>query len=194
MTAVMVGMGETKALSKSEARLQAGGLGSCIGLCLYEAGMRIAVMVHIVLPQTLPQSSRTNPSTIDPLPGKFADTAIPFALTEIERLGGKREQVQVALVGGAHIFHQSGAGSLPIPQLEIGKRNVTAVKEALIREGIPIRAEESGGQCGRTVTMDSTTGSVWVRPVGLNERLLVTLGQPNNPSALKSQGAGLHGH
>jgi len=191
---MMIEMGETGALSKPAERLQAGGLGSCVGLCLYETALQIAVLVHIVLPQTLPRTPRSIQSAVVPLPGKCADTAIPHALTEIERLGGRKALVQAAIVGGAQIFQQSGSGNTVVSHLEIGKRNVLAVKEALRREGIPIRAEDSGGQCGRTVSLDTNTGKVWVRPVGLSERLLVTLGQSNDSPAAASQGAGVYGH
>lgn len=181
MTAILVEMGETGATREADTRLQAGGLGACVGLCLYETTARVAVLVHIVLPQTLPPSPLSARTPHAPVPGKCADTAIPHALAEIRRLGGHVGQVQAALVGGAHIFTGGATDTAPLSRLEIGLRNVMAVKEALVREGIPLYAEETGGQGGRTVSLDTATGSVWVRPVGLAERLLVTLGRVSVP-------------
>ncbi len=194
MAAIMVEMGETGASREADARLQAGGLGACVGLCLYDAGVRAAVLVHIVLPQTLTASPLASRSPLSSLPGKCADTAIPHALAEIRRLGGKTEQVQAALVGGAHIFTGGASDTAPVSRLEIGQRNVIAVKEALIREGIPLCAEETGGQGGRTVSLDAATGTVWVRPVGLGERLLVTLGGLSRSKITLLEGAPAYGY
>lgn len=174
---VTVEMGEIKAARPGEARLQACGLGACVGLCLYEAAARIAVLVHVVLPQTLPPSPlASRPSALAP-PGKCADTALPYALAEMIRLGGRREGVQAALVGGAHIFTMMGTDTVAHSRLEIGARNVLALKEGLIREGIALCAEDVGGHFGRTVTLDAATGDVLIRPVGLGEYALVRLGR-----------------
>jgi len=177
MAAILVEMGETGATREADTRLQAGGLGACVGLCLYEAVSQAAVLVHIVLPQTLPLSTAIGRSPHTPAPGKCADTAIPHALAEIQKLGGQVSRVEAAIVGGAHIFTGGATDTAPLSRLEIGQRNVLAIKEALIREGIPLTAEETGGQGGRTVSLDAGTGCVWVRPVGLAERLLITLGR-----------------
>ena len=171
---VTVEMGETAVSRSAETRLQAVGLGACVGLCLHETAARIAVLVHIVLPVTLPPSSRTS---LSPLPGKCADTAVAHALAEIIHNGGRLDQVQAALVGGAQIFTMAGSDTGTRSRLEIGLRNVQAVKEELQRAGIPLCAEDTGGHFGRTVTLDASTGTVVVRPVGLSERTLVTLGQ-----------------
>ena len=68
-------------------------------------------------------------------------------------------------------------------RLEIGMRNVHALKEELARARVPLCAEDTGGHFGRTVTLDAATGTVWVCPVGRSERMLVVLG-PGGPSAV----------
>ncbi len=171
---VTVEMGETAISCSADIRLQAVGLGACVGLCLHETAARIAVLVHVVLPVTLPPSSR---SPVSPLPGKCADTAVAHALSEITRHGGNLAMVQAALVGGAQIFTMAGSDTGTRSRLEIGLRNVQAVKDELRRAGIPVSAEDTGGHFGRTVTFDAWTGTIVVRPVGLAERTLVTLGQ-----------------
>ncbi|MGI4790004.1 MAG: chemotaxis protein CheD [Janthinobacterium lividum] len=177
-TVTMVEMGETGVQRALDARLQACGLGACVGLCLYETLAKIAVLVHVVLPQTFPAASGRAPLTA--LPGKCADTALMNALAEIKRSGGQVKTVRAALVGGAQIFTPPNSGSADtssLSRLEIGQRNVLALKEELGKIGIPICAEETGGHGGRTVTLEARTGNVWVRPIGLPERLLVSLGQ-----------------
>ena len=187
MAAILVEMGETGATRESDTQLQAGGLGACVGLCLYEAGVRAAVLVHIVLPKTLTPSSFAGRMPHTPSPGKCADTAIPHALAEIQKLGGQISRVEAAIVGGAHIFTGGATDNAPISRLEIGQRNILAIKEALLREGIPLTAEETGGQGGRTVSLDAATGGVWVRPVGLTDRLLVILGRVSGPQPAKAK-------
>ncbi len=173
-----VEMGETGLERAAGQRLQACGLGACVGLCLYEPRAQVALLVHVVLPQTLP-AAPGRPS-VTPLPGKCADTALLHALAEITRGGGQGQLVRAALVGGAQIFSPPG-GLAASSGLEIGPRTVLALKEQLARVGIPLCAEETGGQSGRTVTVEAGTGHVWVRPVGLPERLLVTLGRRPDP-------------
>lgn len=189
---VTVEMGETGLTRTADARLQARGLGACVGLCLYEPRARLAVLVHVVLPVTLPRSGLCARTTVQPPPGKYADTAVAHALAEITQSGGSATRVQAALVGGAQIFtdaaDEGGTGS----RLEIGLRNVYALKEELARVHIPVCAEDTGGHFGRTVTLEATTGTVWVRPVGLTERILVILG-PGGARAGLSAGPALEG-
>ena len=167
-----VEMGETGVAGTADPRLQACGLGACVGLCLYDPLARTAVLVHIVLPQTLPPVSG---ASWTPPPGKCADTAVSHALAEMERRGGSPTRTVAAFVGGASIFTTPAASPGTTSRLEIGARNVLAVREELRRRGIALCAEETGGHGGRTVAIDADTGQVWVRPVGFPERLLITL-------------------
>ena len=189
---VAVEMGETGVTRASDARLQAHGLGACVGLCLYEAQARLAVLVHVVLPVTLPPSRPGARQAVLPPPGKCADTAVAHALAEITRQGGQAARVQAALVGGGQIFTDAASDLGARSRLEIGQRNVHAVKAELSRARIPVCAEDTGGHYGRTVTLDAATGTVWVRPVGLAERTLVILGQ-GGPRSLTALGPAAEG-
>ena len=174
-----VEMGEIASERTPGRRLEACGLGACVGLCLYEPLAQAAVLVHVVLPQTLP--ALTGRPATAPLPGKCADTAVKHALAEIVRLGGQVQLLRAALVGGAQIFTPANIGTgdaASLSRLEIGQRTVRRLQEELERAGIPVCAEETGGHGGRTVTLEAGTGAVWVRPLGLPERLLVSLGCP----------------
>ena len=191
-TTTLVEMGETGAEMAIGGRLQACGLGACVGLCLYETQTRVAVLVHVVLPKSLPAAAGR--PAVTPLPGKCADTALLHALAELTRSGGQAKTVQAALVGGAQIFTppNTGAGdAASLSRLEIGQRNVLALKEELRRAGVPLCAEETGGHGGRTVTLEAGTGNIWVRPVGLPERLLISLGRHPAPADLPAGAARL---
>ena len=184
-TTATVEMGETGLERAAGLRLQACGLGACVGLCLYEPSAQVAMLIHVVLPQTLPAAPGR--AAVTPLPGKCADTALLHALAEISRCGGQIPSVRAALIGGAQIFSppSTGGGPSPSSRLEIGPRNVLALREQLARVGVPLCAEDTGGHGGRTVTLEAGTGHVWVRPVGRPERLLVTLGRASAPAAAR---------
>jgi chemotaxis protein CheD len=194
---VTVEMGETGVSRAAGPDLEACGLGSCVGLCLYESAARVAVLVHVVLPHTPPPCGPAGRAAFIPPPGKCADTALAHALAEVARHGGQAAQVRAALVGGAQIFAGGGPQTPAASRLEIGGRNVRALKEELSRAGIPVCGEDTGGHFGRTIRLEPATGAVWVRPVGRAERLLTTLAPAPSgqaaPPALAAAGCAREG-
>ncbi len=161
---IMVGMGEIKISRMPEDVLTALGLGSCIGVCVYDPICRIAGMAHVVLPSHVQNTGD--------LPGKFATTAIPALLESMRRCGAKTGNLRVAIAGGAQIFAFAGASA----QLDIGKRNATAVQEMLAKNNLPIHAQDVGGNMGRTVQLYSNDGRVSIKTIGQGVKELVILG------------------
>lgn len=150
-TAFRVGMSEVKT-AKPNDTLVALGLGSCVGVCMYDPLIKLGGMAHIMLPDSTQARDRTNP-------GKFADTAIPFLLEEMEDQGASRRRLKVKIVGGAQMFSISGTDE----RLNIGPRNVVAVEASLSKVGLKIAARSVGGNLGKTVTLEPETGKVSVR-------------------------------
>ena len=76
-------------------------LGSCVGVILHDRVARLGALAHIVLPDSRGSADH---------PGKFADTAIPAMIAEIERqLQAKaRGRLVAKLVGGASMFPTGG--------------------------------------------------------------------------------------
>lgn len=154
----MVGIGEVKALRGSPSVLVAYGLGSCVGVCLYDPLARVGGLAHVMLPssgESLNNRSQT----------RFADTAVPRLLEEMTRLGASPRRVVAKIVGGAKML----TGPAFVLGFDIGARNVEAVKAALALSGVPLLASRVGGARGRTVTMHVGTGAVFVRAVGERE-------------------------
>jgi chemotaxis protein CheD len=135
------------------------GLGSCIGCALIDSDAKVAGLAHIVLPE-----SWANSSAATAPPAKFANTAVPHLVKELERLGARKSRLKAVLCGGAHMF--SSTGGSKSPALEIGRRNNEETVKALKAAGIPIRASEVGGTKGRSVEVHVATGEVFVRTVG----------------------------
>jgi chemotaxis protein CheD len=69
--------------------------------------------------------------------------------------------VRAKLAGGACMF----ASLMPVAGLAMGERNVLAVREALEHAGIPIVAQDVGGEHGRSVFFDTRDGRLLVKSV-----------------------------
>jgi chemotaxis protein CheD len=151
----MVRMAELKASCADGDVLVSLGLGSCVGVALLDAAGSAAGLAHVVLPESHAGG--------DPGVGKFADTAIPALVAEVRRVGRVRDLVAV-LVGGAQMFQLAAPGATS--RLDIGARNERAVREALLRAGIPVRAADTGGSTGRTVRVHVGSGLVTCKAAG----------------------------
>ena len=122
------------------------------GVILYDRAAKLGGVAHIVLPDSR--------GAVDQ-PGKFADTAIPGMIADLERLLGRnsRGRLTAKIVGGASMF-QTG------PAMNIGKMNQDAVDQILAGLGIPVLARDVGGGAGRRLTLDVLTGIVTIRIPG----------------------------
>lgn len=154
-TQVDVGIGQVEFL-RGDGILQARGLGSCIGLVMYHKQSRSAGMAHVFLDQP---KKRRDPEK----PGKFATTAVPYMLRKFSSMGINSRQLQAYMAGGATLF------KFNTPDMDVGRRNVTAVRSLLKKEGIPLLLDDTGGEFGRSVTFDVAQGRVEV--VTLNRNL-----------------------
>ena len=160
--ALMVGMAEVKVSTQSEDVFIALGLGSCIGICAYDAHARVAGMAHVVLPQS---NNNSHPL------GKFANTAIPELLRMMIEAGAAEHRIRLALTGGAQLF----AANATVPQMDVGQRNIEAVKQELSKRTCSVVAVDIGGSAGRTVHLFGD-GRIRVKTIGQGERELATLG------------------
>jgi len=140
--------------------LRTTGLGSCVGINLYDSQKKIAGMAHIMLPF----SEQAKATEINKL--KFADTAIPLLIEMMEQKGAKKERMVAKLVGGAQMFQFTTQSEV----MRIGPRNVEASKLTLQKYHISIVAEDTGGSFGRTIELDSETGKVLVKTVNQGEK------------------------
>ena len=153
MDPIKVGMAEYKVM-ESPALLTSIGLGSCIGLVLYDAINKIGALAHIMLPKQSEAKNKSNPA-------KFADTSIDLMLAEMEAHGSCSRNIKAKLFGGANMFPNVQGKIL----MNVGARNAAAVKEELIKRKIAVVAEDVGGHCGRTIIFDTRSGKVSVKTV-----------------------------
>ncbi|SNX73713.1 chemotaxis protein CheD [Bacillus oleivorans] len=135
--------------------LRTTGLGSCVGVVLFDEGLKIAGMAHVMLPDSSLARAGTNHSA------KFADTAIPNLFALLLEKGARKLYIKAKLAGGAQMFHYSGANEL----MRIGARNIEAVKNQLKLLHLPVVAEDTGGTNGRTIDFVIETGVLLVKTV-----------------------------
>lgn len=152
---IIVGIADMK-LAQSGDRLITYALGSCVGVCLYAAQIRLAALVHVMLPLNM-EAGRKNTF-------KYADTGIRETLRQMEIRGARRAGITAKIAGGAKMFEISG-GSIG----NIGQRNSESVRQVLKREGIRLLWEDVGGKVARTMEFDSATGSGTIHSYGFPE-------------------------
>lgn len=149
---IRVGMGEY-AIAHAPGEIVTLGLGSCVSVCFYDPSLRLGGMVHVMLPDSSVAKGSINPA-------KFADTAIPFMLREMEKHGAGRNRLVVKIVGGAQMFSSAAKD-----RESIGLRNVAAVEAALEKAGLVLAAKSVGGNLGKSVSLDLETGELRLRTV-----------------------------
>lgn len=129
-------------------------LGSCIGVCIYDQRLKLAGMVHIMLP-TMPDGSADNVL-------KYADTGIPALLKKMQAFGASPMYMSAKIAGGATMFKVADNSIMG----NIGKRNAETVKETLQKNRIRIVAEDTGSNYARTMEFYADTGEALIRSYG----------------------------
>lgn len=131
------------------------GLGSCVGICLYDPSTKISGLAHIMLPYSAQIKNNGNKA-------KFADTGIVKLMDVMIKMGAKRNSIVSKIAGGSQMFNFNDTSDI----MRIGVRNVSATKEVLAQLKIPIVAEDTGGNHGRTIELFSETGMLIIKTIG----------------------------
>lgn len=126
-------------------------LGSCVGICLIDSTAGVGGLSHIMLPSSAGMANAGS------MPMRFADTAIPLLVQKMSLMGANRGRMKAKIAGGAVMFATSS------DKFNIGERNVQAVRAALNELRIPIIAEDTGLDYGRTVFFYPETGIMEVK-------------------------------
>lgn len=151
---IKVGMADLKVTGPPEV-LSTLGLGSCIGICLYDPITKVSGLAHIMLPSS--QTIRNNSNR-----AKFADTAIQDMIDEMVNKGANKRRLVGKIAGGAQMFSFSSNNDM----MKIGARNADAVRSILKDLGIPIKADDTGGNFGRTIEFYPDDGRLLIKTIG----------------------------
>ncbi|MFB6251132.1 MAG: chemotaxis protein CheD [Halobellus sp.] len=147
------------AVTESGAELVTSGLGSCVGIALVDPVAGVAGLAHAMLPAASDGRSQTDGGGPGPSvnEAKYVDTAVGGLLREMVAAGADRSRIEARIAGGSAMFEfNAGDGA-------VGQRNVTATKAVLAEHGIPIIATDVGGDHGRSLSFDVSSGTLSVR-------------------------------
>ncbi len=157
---IKVGMADLNICASPDA-ITTLGLGSCVGIVLYDPVAKIAGMVHIMLPDSTKILNNENKA-------KFADTGIDLLIKRMMEFGADRRLFIAKIAGGAQMFAFSNNSDM----MRIGERNVEATKLKLQSLGIPIKAEDTGANYGRTIEFYPENGVLLIKSVGKERKIL----------------------
>ena len=151
---IKVGMADLN-ICKSPDIITTLGLGSCIGIAVFDPSSKVGGLAHIMLPDSTKIKNNSNIA-------KFADTGIEELIRRVTEAGASKTRLVAKIAGGAKMFAVSGLSDVG----NIGARNAEASKAKLKELGIPLLAEDTGLNYGRTVELHCETGEFYVKSVG----------------------------
>jgi chemotaxis protein CheD len=118
------------------------GLGSCVGLFLYDRVNKIGGGAHIFLPGSAEDGST-----------QFAENAFLTLMRNMIALGCNPEGLRAKIIGGATVLK---AGT------EIGERNIKSVRQLIHDHKIYLASADTGGTISRTGRFYLEDGSLEV--------------------------------
>lgn len=125
-------------------------LGSCVGIAIHDPVACVGGILHYMLPL-----SKIDDIKADSNPFMFGDTGIPEFFQNAYKYGAKKENITVAIAGGAEILEKCDF-------FNIGNRNVTIARKMFWKNGIIITAEQTGGTIPRTLYLEVGSGKTWI--------------------------------
>jgi chemotaxis protein CheD len=123
-------------------------LGSCVAVGLTDPSARVGGLCHYALPNRLDRERSW----------RYGSVAIPDLIARLIEAGSSRERLEAKLFGGACI--NASPDSL---SSRLGTQNAELAYKLLWEAGIPIVADDLGGNRGRKLIYETDSGSAWVR-------------------------------
>ena len=151
---VMVGMADMN-ISKHPGLLVTLGLGSCVGICLYDPVSKVAGMAHCMLPDSTAIVNNSNVA-------KFVDTAVMRLINDMGRAGANKRNIWAKVAGGAQMFAFSSSNDT----MRIGDRNVDAAIKILKDLNIPVKSMDVRENYGRTIEFHTDDGRLTIKTIG----------------------------
>jgi chemotaxis protein CheD len=144
------------AVTTDGAVLTTSGLGSCLGVALYDERAGVSGLIHVMLPE-----APDDPANV----AKYADTGLDAVLSEMDDVGATAGRVRAKLAGGSAMF------AFDSQDEPIGERNVAVTRATLDRLGVPIDAADVGGDAGRSIRFHADTAELRIKSAGTERRI-----------------------
>ncbi len=120
-------------------------LGSCVSVCLFDPANRIAGMNHYLLPCNKMHSDQYY---------RFGNESLEYMLSGLLNMGADKNALKAGIFGGSSMFEGNGNG------FRIGQQNIEIAKEFVLKQGIFLCTEQTGGSLGRKIVFDTNTGLI----------------------------------
>lgn len=156
-----VGVADMKISSGSDDVIITHALGSCLGITVYDPVAGVGGMLHVMLPTSTIDTAKAQAN-----PYMFVDTGVPRLFLDAYKLGAQKERCIVRVAGGA-CLHSNEEDDF----FSIGKRNFTALRKLLWKNGVLLKSSDVGGHDSRTMSLDLNTGAVSVKTNGVTREL-----------------------
>jgi len=126
-------------------------LGSCVSVCLWEAGIGVGGMNHFLLPR----GPETGTSAL-----RFGNGAVMILIEKLQALGCRKRELRAKVFGGAHVLEVQRSDSI-----HLGEKNAEVAFRILEAEQIPVIAQDVGGCKGRKLMFSVADGYAWVKRI-----------------------------
>jgi len=127
-------------------------LGSCVSACIRDRVFGIGGMNHFMLPKKVTDYDDSPVDMSDA--ARYGNYAMEHLINDILKNGGRRENLEVKIVGG---------GSIIANMTNIGLKNVEFVRKYLETEGFAVLGEDVGDVYPRKVAYHPLSGKVKVK-------------------------------
>jgi chemotaxis protein CheD len=124
-------------------------LGSCVSACVRDVRLGIGGMNHFMLPD-----AGFGPIDTYGADERYGHYAMESLVNGVLRHGGRRDQLEVKLVGGGAVLACAS---------DIGARNIAFARRFIAMDGLRLAAEDVGGVLARKVYYFPRTGLIRVR-------------------------------
>lgn len=129
-------------------------LGSCVSACIRDSRLGYGGMNHFMLPLDGSQGQSVWGSAASAAT-RYGNVAMEMLINDILKMGGKREHLEIKLVGGGRVLAEMTT--------DIGARNISFVRQYVAAEGFKVLGEDLGDVFPRRVVYFPQTGRIRVR-------------------------------
>ena len=129
-------------------------LGSCVSACIRDARLNIGGMNHFMLPLDGSNGEATWGGALS-LATRYGNVAMERLINDILKLGGRREDLEIKLVGGGRVLSEMSN--------DVGARNIDFVRHYVHEEGFRVLSEDLGDVHARRVVYFPQSGRMRVR-------------------------------
>lgn len=127
-------------------------LGSCVAVTLWHGRTGLGAICHALLPESAVRGGEGEPF-------RYVEPSVRYMTGEFQRRGIGPRDTEVKVFGGGDVL----VSRTPSGHRSVGGRNVQAAFEAVQAAGYCVAASDVGGQRGRKIFFDTSTGAVLLK-------------------------------